>query len=171
MRHLGAVLLVLVLVVLARSLLPGLRPLGTTPDLLLVLVACWAALRAPGEAMLLAPFAGLVLDLASGYPLGVSVLALAVAVLVTSLKEVWPLPALFPLALLAVALGTLTFHLVLLSALAASGEGLPWWPALWRGLLPALVVNGIATPLLYLPLRWLWGRQPRREASAALRLG
>jgi rod shape-determining protein MreD len=155
MRYLLAAALVLLAVLLGLAVLPVWRPLGVAPDMALVLAVCWAVVWGPGEGLALAVVAGLLADLPSLRPVGLSVLGALPALLLAALGEGAVVQLAFPTALLAVGLGTLAQQLLFLLVYTAMGQGPPWGEALLRGALPAAVVNLLWTPLVYLLLRGL----------------
>jgi len=166
MRRTALFLALLALASLARmSFLHHLELIGAAPDLVLVLVACWALVWGSGEAMALAPLAGAVADLLGEGPVGLSVLGLTPVVLLAGARETGLMEATLPLALGMVALGTLGRYVLVLTALTVMGRGLPWGEAMLVAALPEVAVNVLLAPLVYLPLRLLYpvlGPQPER---------
>jgi rod shape-determining protein MreD len=150
--------LVLLVVALAQTtLLP--RPLGTTPNLLLLLAICQALIAGPASASRWALYGGLGLDLCADSLLGTHALALLVAVIVPALllsrfsRGNWLLP------LLGVALGSLAYHaaLALLTALLVA----PFGPRafLLIVLVPGTLMILIPALPLFLSMRWIEGRR------------
>ncbi len=156
MRRMSLFLALLALACLSRiSYLHHLQLLGVAPDLVLVLLAVWALVWGYQEAMVLAPLAGVAGDLVGTGPVGISVLGLAPVVLLASVRQAGVMEVTLPLVLAVVALGTLAQHMLVLTALAVIGQGLPWGEALLRAAIPAAVVNLLVAPALYFPLRLL----------------
>jgi len=76
------------LAVLHVSVMPYIEILGVTPDFVLVFVAAWAVVRGHEEAAIVAPLAGLIKDLATSDPLGMSILALTPIVLLAAATRI-----------------------------------------------------------------------------------
>jgi cell shape-determining protein MreD len=101
----------LALAIVQAALLP--RPLGVTPNLMLVLVICHGLIVGPTSAARWALYGGVGLDLCSGGLLGSHALALIAATLASTLPLIrlsrgnWLLP------LVGVALGAAAYHAVL----------------------------------------------------------
>jgi rod shape-determining protein MreD len=76
------------LAVLNVSAMPYLKILGVTPDLVLILAACWAVLRPQDEAMIAVPIAGLLHDLMTGDPLGTSIIGFAPLIVLASVVHI-----------------------------------------------------------------------------------
>jgi rod shape-determining protein MreD len=82
-----AIPLMLLLVVLQAAVLPRFPVLGVAPQLLLLVVLAWTLLHGLAEGMLWALVAGLLLDLFSASPLGVTTLAMMAAMGVAALVQ------------------------------------------------------------------------------------
>ena len=155
------------LAVLGASAMPYLKVLGVTPDLILIFAACWAMVRGQGEALVVVPLAGLLRDLTTSDPLGTSVLALSPIVLLAVARELRAVESEFVPTLIVVGVGSLSYGILSMTVLAATGQEVPWVDGLVWVVLPAMVVNALFTPIVYLPLRWL-SPKPR---SGMTRLG
>ena len=106
--------LMVVLTILQTTLLPQLSILGVTPQLWLLATIAWALLRGWQEGIIWAFIAGLFVDLFSAAPLGVTSLALMVAVgVVVLLQRNLPTYRVVIPVILTV-IGTLVFWLVYL---------------------------------------------------------
>ncbi|MBI1885824.1 MAG: rod shape-determining protein MreD [Chloroflexi bacterium] len=154
MKYVIALAAIFFLTAFSSSALSYGRLWGVRPDLLLVFVACWAALRGQGEAMVVAPLAGFLRDLMTSDPVGTSALALAPIVLLAAYREFNPTDLQFLPALALVAVGTLAYGIISMTVLTAVGYNVPWYDALLRHLVPAVLLNVLVTPAIYLPLRW-----------------
>lgn len=146
--------LFLTVALLQVGAMPSFSPLGVTPNILLVLVASWAALRGPAQALPLMLAAAIFHDLLTADPMGISIIALTPLLLLAGGREGRPAGAPLGTALLAVAVGTLAYHLLDGAVRAALGQGVPWTAALTQRWLPAMAVNTVLTPAFYLPLWW-----------------
>ena len=149
--------------VLAASVAPYVKVLGVAPDLVLIFAACWAMIRGQGEAMVVVPMAGLLRDLTTSDPVGVSVLALSPIVLLAVIRELRPLESDFLPALAVVSVASLAYAVVSMTALMAVGDDVPWGTALLRVALPSMLVNPLFAVLVYPPMRWL---SPRPKAES-----
>jgi len=164
MRYVAAFIAAFAIAVVYASALPYWRILGVTPDLVLIFVACWAMLRGQDEAMVVVPLAGFLRDLMTSDPLGTSVLALAPIVLLATLREFKIVETDFVPTVVVVVAGSLAYGVIALAVLAATGQTVPWSDAIIRAVLPAVIVNGLFTPIIYLPLRWF--QSARRPQGA-----
>ena len=135
---------------------------GARPDLMLLVVLVWTAVRGLDEGLIWGFIGGLVIDLLSGGALGVQVLSLlAVAFLA---GQGWaeglgsPLVRMLLLALLC----GMAYHLVLLVALAWTGREVDWGFSMLQVAGPSVLLNMVLTPFVWQPLAWL-ERRTRRE--------
>jgi rod shape-determining protein MreD len=132
---------------------------GIHPDLVLLLVIGWTALRGLEEGVIWSLIGGLSLDFLSGAPFGVLSLSLLLVALVTSMFHgrifgssiVLPVILTFPLSLL--------FNGAALILLSLLGHPVSWVDGLFFVVIPAALFNtGIMVlifPLLYLLNNWL----------------
>ncbi len=95
------------------------------------------------------------LDLLSGAPFGVMTLPMLLAGYLSGLGEINVFRANFLLPALVVLLATLFYNALVLFLLQVLGEPVLWEPALLHVILPAALLNLLALPLIYLPLRRL----------------
>ncbi len=154
MRYLLFVPVVLFVAIAQVAVAPHFPLLGTTANLVLVLLACWAVIRGPQEVMILIPVAGLFKDLITTDPAGASVLALMPIVLLAAIRERRPTESEFLPTVAVVAAASIAYSLLYLMTLTAVGDGFSWPQALVRVLLPAMLLNALLTPIFYLPVRW-----------------
>ncbi len=143
---------------LQSTVMPHCTLLGVHPDLMLMLVTAWSILRGSEEGMLWAVIGGVALDMLSGAPFGVCTLALLIVGFLAGLsrRSVFRSDLLLPL--LIVPLATLLYEGMMLLALRALG-----WPAdlrtgVSRVVLPAVLVNTVSMPVVYLLARELHRR-------------
>jgi rod shape-determining protein MreD len=156
--------LVIFLALLQTASLPLFSLFGAHPNLVLVFLVSWAAVRGETEVMVLIPVAGLALGLLGSEPVGLYLLALA-PLAVLSLAR----PSGFVQADLVMALGlalaaTLAYEGIFLVILRVTGESLDWWGNLSQVVVPAAIAN----TLLTLPVYWLvsLGSVDRRRREA-----
>ena len=155
MKYVAVFAAVFFLAVLGVSAMPYVKVLGVTPDLVLIFAACWAMVRGQREALVVVPLAGLMRDLTTSDPLGTSVLALSPIVLLAAIRELQAIESGLVPALVVVGIGSLSYGLLSMTVLAATGQEMPWVDGLLWVVLPAAVVNALFAPVLYLPVRWL----------------
>ncbi len=139
------------------------------PDLVLLVVGAWSLRRGVEEGAVWAFIGGVFLDLLSAGPPAAHLFALLAASLVlgidpaTGLARRQAQPVGGPLALIVgVLLGTLVYHLVLLTALQLAGYPVDWLDAFTRIVVSHLLINLILMPFVYRGLGWL-DRRTRRE--------
>lgn len=164
-RSLYVALASLALVVLVQStLLPRIRLLGAQPDLLLVLVVCWSLFYGVSDALLLAFFGGLALDVVAGLPLGTTSLALMPVCFLGLIgrrslyvNNIW-------LPVLLVALATLIEGVLMLFMRQVRGVPVEWAGAASQIILPALLLNVLLT---FVVARLMRGGTDRAESPAA----
>lgn len=156
-RELGLALVLLASAMAQATLLP--RLVGSTPNLLLLVIICRALIRGPANSARWAFYAGLGLDLFADSALGTHALALLAAVLLAALPLAWLSRNNWLLPLLGVALGSLAYHatLVLLTWLLVAPISLrAYLPVV---LLPTTLLMLIPALPLFLAMRWLEGRR------------
>jgi rod shape-determining protein MreD len=144
-----AVPLIALLVVLQMSVLPHLQLAGITPQLAIVAAISWALQRGALEGMVWAFLAGMLLDAFSYTPLGITALALMLAIYaITRLQKVLPeTPVFMPIIMTGLVFaGYLLLSLLLLRL---TGHRFSWANA---SLLPPSVVFHA---VLGLPAYWL----------------
>ncbi|MFQ6020075.1 MAG: rod shape-determining protein MreD, partial [Dehalococcoidia bacterium] len=136
MKYFLAATAAFLMAVIYVAALPYWRILGVTPDLVLIFVACWAMLRGQREAMLVVPVAAVLRDLATSYPVGTSLLALAPIVLLTTLRDLKVVESDFVPTLAVVAIASLANGIITMAVLTATGQEVPWFTALRVAVLP-----------------------------------
>lgn len=153
---------------LQATVFAQLRPLllGGAPDLVLVLVMAWSILDPDREGMWWAFFGGLMLDLFSGTPLGLTSALMIPIAFVVGASESAAYRANLALPALLWAGASLGYHLGLLLLLRIfAGVALPFGEALLRLALPSIVLNVLliipAFKLLEGPYSQLHPRQVR----------
>ena len=127
---------------------PGL--LGAAADLALLVVLMWAYARNPADAIILAVVGGVTMDVLSGQPLGITVLALLPATVVGSIRGARMLDTEWLSTIVLAAVATMAYHVVLITMLQLTEGGLPIGTLLSQQLLPAIIVNALLAPVVYL---------------------
>lgn len=147
-RLLFACLLFFVAIVQA-TILPGLHVAGVMPDLMLVLLLVWSALRGTGEALIWVFAAGLILDVLAMDPLGTNGLALMIVALLAgpARRRFFHSGLIFPVGLAAVA--TIIHAFVLLVLRSRSGETIAL-TASFRPIVIQALLDALLVPPLYL---------------------
>ena len=125
------------------------------PDLILIIVIIWAALRGVEEGVVWAFIGGLLLDLLSGGPLGLYPLALVPAAFVAGQSWGQALGVSIVRLLLIAVASALSYHVVVLTVLAWGGYVVEWAYALSRVVGPSVALTVILSPLVRIPLSWL----------------
>lgn len=160
--------LLIVSVMLEGSLLPQLRVQGGQPDLVLLIVISWSLLSRNVEGLAWAFAGGLLLDLFSGAPLGVSSVGLVMAAYVAGLGKgqvTYKNVVLPPVMAL---VGTAIFHVTTLVLLVALGLYPPTWADSLRYVtLPSAVFNLALVFPVFWPLGILYARLYRRQRSVS----
>lgn len=98
---------------------------------------------------------GVMLDLLSGAPFGVITLPLLLVGYLSGLGEINVFRGNLLLPGLVILLATVLYHAIVLFLLQVLGRSVLWEPALLHVILPAALLNLLAAPFIYLPLRRL----------------
>ena len=148
------------------TLLAGIDVLGARPNLMLLVVLIWAVVRGIDEGLMWAFIGGLLLDLFSGGPLAsIAVALLAAAYLAgQSLGEEVGSQAVRVFIL--TALGSMAYHVTLLTILDWSGHSVDWGYSLVRVAGPSVLLNAVLAPILLPLLTWL--ERTTREEGVVL---
>ena len=95
MRFIVLALVAWFLAVMSVAVMPHIKILGVTPDLVLALACCWAVVRSEEDALIGVPIIAVVSDLVSSDPVGTSLLAMAPIVLLAALARQRPIESAF----------------------------------------------------------------------------
>lgn len=135
--------------ILQVTLMPQLRLLDGSPDLVFLLVVSWALRGSLQSSLLWAFMGGMALDLMSIQPLGTSTLGLVAVIYgISGLGERLYRVGFF--ALLAVVLvGTVIMQICIVGVLFVTGHALDWGYALTDVIAPTLFYNAIAIWPIY----------------------
>lgn len=147
--------LLAVAAVLQATVFARLHLVGGTIDLVLLLALSWTLIGEWQGGPVWGLMGGLCLDLLSGGPLGASAAGLVVVAYLASLTEgrFYRSHVLLPLA--TVLFGTVLYHLVYLTLLAATGHTVAWLASLTQVTLPAVLLNTVCMLPVYHGLRWV----------------
>ena len=150
MRFLAAVVVIAVALAFQTAVLPAIHLLGVRPDLLLVLLMCWAFIRGPDEGRVVVVVTAMLYGMLTADPAGFSLLALAPIVPLALLRESDVAGNRFVLALALVAAATLA-HETIYSLLIAATEGSANIPGTALHVYaPAIIVNVLLGAVVYL---------------------
>lgn len=155
MRYVLVAVVAWLLAVLDVSAMPYIHPLGVSPDLVLVFAVSWAVIRGHDEALIVVPLCGLIQDLTTSDPVGTSILALAPAVPIAVAVRLRAIESDFLPTVIAVMGTTACYGVISMTILGLTGQEIGVFHALFRVVLPAIVVNALFTPVVYLPTHWL----------------
>jgi rod shape-determining protein MreD len=145
------------------TFMPQAHLIQVIPDVTLVLLLVWSALRGVPEGMAYAFGLGIFLDVLALDPLGTNALALLPVALIggMSRKRFFHSNLVFPLLLSVVA--TIAHAVVLLLLRSTDGIGVPF-PTVIRFIFLQSLLNAIFVPPLYLIAGWMERRMDTRHA-------
>ena len=135
---------------------------GGRPDLVLLVVLVWAVTRGVQEGMVWGFIGGLVIDLLSGGPFGITTLALLIVAWMSGQPWGRGIGSMTMRLLLLAFVAVLAYHLVLLFVLAWTGYTVDWARSILGVTIPSALLNAVLAPFV----RWLLGwleRGMRRE--------
>ncbi|MBI2909765.1 MAG: rod shape-determining protein MreD [Chloroflexi bacterium] len=145
---------VVLAVLLQSAPAPPIKLLDLKPDLLLILMAAWGTARGSQEAISGGIVGGILMDIQSHVPLGITALALLPVAFVAGQSRSY-FQGTHPLVLLTITFcGTFVYYSITLLALQATGSELDWFESLARVSLPVAILNSLIS---YLPF-WALGR-------------
>ena len=153
-RYLSPALVILAALAQA-TIMPRLALLGARPDLVLILVVSWTLLCGVWEGAIWAFVGGLALDLLSGGPFGAAMIGLMLVSGLSSVGgwNVWRANVFLPA--ITVAAASVLYNLVFVFLLQLTGWPIGWSPDVYRVVALAALLNIVALPFVYIPLRWL----------------
>ena len=150
MKPLTLTVVALSLLFIQSSVLPAPSgALSARPDLLLLFVLAWSLVFGQGQGVAAAGLAGVLLDTVSAAPLGAHLVALAPAVLLTTLRRVEFTDSPLALSLVLAPMATAAYYLVLALTLQLNGWHVDWTDGVLLVLAPAMVVNLLLSPFFY----------------------
>lgn len=155
MRYIAALVLASLVAIFSVSAMPYVKVLGVTPDFVLIFAVCWAVIREPEEAWIVVPIAGFLRDLVTSDPVGTSALALIPVVLFATAVRLRSLDSDFLPTIAVVAVSSITYGIISMAVLGATGQHIEVGQALLRVTLASALINALFSPILYLPIRWL----------------
>lgn len=136
--------LMLLAAMVQSTVLPRLRIFGGQPDLVLLLVLAWAILDHESEGMVWAFVGGLLLDLLSGAPLGLSALLMVPITYLIGLTEAQVYRGSVAFSLLLTAGGVFAYHILYLLLLnVLVGYPVVWAASFWYVTMPSALFDVI----------------------------
>jgi rod shape-determining protein MreD len=150
--------LAFVLGVLQSAVVSQLRLFGVSPDVVVLLTISCVLLWGLRDGLLVALVGGVVLDMTSSAPFGLSILSLLVVALLSGLGEINVFRAARLLPLITTLVGVMAYYAVFLLFLRLAAHPVMGWALAWRVVLPKVVVNLLFMPLVYGAMRWINGR-------------
>jgi len=129
--------------------------LGVHPNVLLLFTALWVLQRGHGEGLLVALVGGVILDVSSAAPFGMTIALLGAGSSLAALGRVNVFRGAWYLKFLVVAGATILYNVLSVAVLRGAGFQAPLWPALGRIVLPEVFVHMLLTPIVYALVRVL----------------
>ncbi len=157
-----SIVLLLILALTEASLLPAALGNSIRPNLILIVSAVWAALRG-GDGFAWALGGGLMLDLMSSVPLGLTSLSLLLGNSVATILDRAPIPSRLFRATTWVAIVTVVSHSVVLIGLALSGKIIDVGYSTVTVILPLIILNPVLAIPIYVVLNHIDSRMQSRK--------
>ena len=153
------------LALLQATVMPHITVLGVHPDLVLMVVVAWSVLRGSKEGMVWALIGGVVMDLFSAAPFGISTLALLIVGFASGLGQAsfFRIDLLVPIVVIVPA--TLAYQLCIAGLLTLLTGAVGWGTRFGQIILPSILVNSVGMILVYVLTRWLHRRTRREEIA------
>ena len=157
--------LALIAGVVQSTVMPSLSIAGSSPNLVLLLTVSCAALAGLHRGLLVALVGGLVLDGLSGAPFGLATVSLGATSVLAAVsgrnifQKAWFLPY------LAIGLATILYTGLYFGLLSLGGALALGFYHVWRLLIPQILFNILAIPLVYKVLSSFWHRPKHLEDS------
>ena len=148
---------------LQTSAFPAFEVIGVAPNVLLVVVVCWAVVRGQTEAMILVPFAGICIGLLSFQGMAESVAAFLPIVVVTALRSGLQPRGEYAWALLVIVVATVIHFAAIAVSIEVEGSAIDWIAAVTDVLLPSVLINLVVAAVVY----WLIRLPSPRPAARA----
>jgi rod shape-determining protein MreD len=158
------VVLLVLLAALESSLLPALLPNIVRPNLVLIVCGVWAAVRG-ADGLVIAVIGGVILDLTSSVPMGLSSAGMLLGNLAATFLDRAPIPSRLFRATTWVAVVTLVTHAVTLIGLSFNGQPVDLLYATTTVVLPLMFINPVLAIPTYVLLNGLHRQMRQREQS------
>lgn len=145
--------------------MPHIRILGVSPDLVLLSAISWVLLRGSQDSLIVGLVGGVMLDMLSAVPAGASTLALTLVCYLASIGEINVFRGSRLLPYIVVAMATLLYYMLVLVLLQITNRPVFWTAEISRTVLPTLLVNVLAMPLVYAFYAWVYARTGPQRAE------
>jgi rod shape-determining protein MreD len=132
--------------------------LGIKPNLLLLFATSWVLLRGLKEGFVIGLIGGMMLDVSSAAPFGVTALSLTAGISLAAIGEVNVFRGAWFLKFVVIAGATVVFNLIFMVLLGLSGHGVPLWLGIFRVMLPELLIHIGLMSVAYGLVKWLGAR-------------
>ena len=139
----------LALTLLQTSAVPAFELLGVAPNVLLVVLCCWAVVRDQREVLVLAPLAGLWLGVLSFQGMAESVAAFLPLVLIAALREHIRAPNEYAWALTVIIGATILHFFAIAVAIQIDGGQIAWLDTLTNVMVPNVLTNLFIGAIVY----------------------
>lgn len=143
MNYVIGLFAVLIAVLAQAAIIPAFSIFGIQPNLLIVFLVAWLAVRGQREALVLIPIAGFVHGLLDSQPLGLAMLALAPLTLMTDFRELRLVDSELVPAILVTMAATVVYEGTLVVTLSLRGESITWLASVTDVLVPAAIANAL----------------------------
>ena len=153
---------ILGLVLLQVSAIPAFSLLGVAPNILLVVLTCWAIVRNQTEAMVLVPIAGISIGLLTLQGIAESVAAFVPIIMVTALRRELGPRSEYVWALAVVIIVTMLHFAAVAISIETSGSGIEWIAAMTDRLVPSIITNLATAVFVYWLIRLPTARPVQR---------
>ncbi len=158
-------LLVLLLFVQVSIDFPRWGFIAVRPDFLLLLVLSWGLVFGTTQAVVAGAVAGVLLDTMSAAPFGTHLAALAVVALLTTLRHLELMDTAAAYILVLTPLATLAYYGSVALLFTVSARPVDWSAGIIGVVFPALVINALLSPVIYVLVLNLADRMTRRTPS------
>lgn len=150
-----AVVLLAGIALLQTTLAPHVSFTGAKPQLMLLAVVSWSLLRGGRAGVVWGFIGGLMLDFLSGGPFGIFTLSLILVGYVSGVGEINVFRVHFLWLGMIVVMATWFYNVITLGLLQLLRQPVAWEAGLLHVVLPVVLLNILALPLIYLPLHRL----------------
>ena len=153
------------LALLQTTVMPHITVLGVHPDLVLMAVVAWSVLRGSKEGMVWALIGGVVMDLFSAAPFGISTLTLLIVGFASGLGQAsfFRIDLLVPIVIIVPA--TLVYQLCIAGLLSLLTGAAGWGTRFGQIVLPTILVNSVGMIVVYVLVRLVHQRTRREEVA------
>lgn len=154
MSYLALGSVVLLTVLLQTAVAPRFSLLDVRPDLLLILIVAWGTARGLQEAITGGVVGGILLDIVSGAPFGLTTIALLPVSFIAGQSRPFFQGTHLLTVLAIVFCGTFIYDSIFLLGLQSTGWDVDWLTSLTGIFVPVAVLNSLVSPLPF----WVLGR-------------